>query len=241
MYDADVLLAAVDANAVPVLSLCAVALVGNYIYWIQSLRAGWKHRVHTMPIGCVLFFLPHDATFVAYYGKWFVEYDHWFLKLWWCGLCVTVLMELAFLYLILKFARRALMPNVTDALFTAMILGGLAAVTVAWLVVKSSMNDEFFLIIFGITIFWCAPFTFGMMAVRNSAVGQLPSAWAGFLLMPLAYWPALFLLDEYFRSPLWLLLGAVTVAFGCVNIFYIGQLNRQAAPASVGREGRRPV
>lgn len=227
MYDPNAVLEAVDANVVPVLSLCAFALIGNYIYWIQSLRAGFKHQVHTMPIGCLLFFLPHDATFVAYFGKWFVEYDHWFLKLWWCGLCVTVVMELVFLYLILKYARRSLMPQVSNGLFAAIILGGLAAVTVAWLVMKSTMNDEFFLIIFGITIFWCAPFTFGMMTLRRSAIGQPVSAWVGFLLMPLAYWPALTLLDDYFRSALWLMLGVVSVAFGLVNILYIRYLNRQ--------------
>ena len=33
--------------------LCAVALTGNYIYWIGNLREGFRHGVHTMPIGCL--------------------------------------------------------------------------------------------------------------------------------------------------------------------------------------------
>ena len=224
MYDPNSVLQAVDENLVPVMSLCGIALVGNYIYWIENLRTGFKNGVHSMPIGCLFFFLPHDVTFLAYFHKWFYEYGHWFPKLWWAGLCVTVLMEFIFLYMILRYARKEIMPEISQLVFSVTILGGLAAVGVAWLVVKSAMNDEFFLIIFGITIFWCGPFTFAMMTLRKSAVGQPISAWLGYTLMPICYWSALTLLDPYFRSPLWVSLGIVAFSFGAVNLLYIRRL-----------------
>jgi len=227
MYDPQAVLNAVDNNLVPVISLCSIALIGNYIYWIQNLRVGFKHGVHTMPIGCLFFFLPHDVTYLLYFHKWFYEYTHWFPKLWWIGLCATVVMELIFLYMILMFARKELMPEISQKTFVIIVLSGLLTVTVAWLVIKSVMNDDLFLIIFGITIFWCGPFTFAMMTLRKSSIGQPMSAWLGYLLMPLCYWPALTMLDPYFISPLWLMLGVLTVGFGIANLCYIRVLEQR--------------
>ena len=227
MYDTQTVLTSIDANVVPVLVLCALSLVGNYIYWIQNLLIGFKYKIHTMPIGCLFFFLSHDATYVAMYSKWFHEINHWFPKLFWFGLCLTVMMELAFFVMILKFARKEVMPEVSQRLFTLSMLGGLVAVFVAWMVVKITMDDELFLIIFGVTIFWCSPFTFAMMASRKSALGQPVSAWVGYLIMPLTYWPALAMLDPFFRSPLWVGFGCLIVLFGLINICYIVKLKEQ--------------
>jgi hypothetical protein len=226
LYQTNAVLLAVDQHTLPVLALCALALIGNYIFWIENLRLGFSAKTYSMPLGCLLFFLPHDATFVALYPHWFHDIHHWFPELWWCGLCVTVCMELAFLAMLLKYGRAELAPNASQGMFTAIILLGLALCTIAWLMVKSIMDDDLFLVIFGVTIFWCAPFNFALMARRQSAAGQSQLAWTGFLMMPLAYWPATLFLAPGFHSPLWLALGAATVTGGLANLAYIRHLTR---------------
>lgn len=227
LYDTQAVLQTVDAQWPLVLPLCALALIGNYIYWIENLRLGFRDRIYSMPVGCLLFFLPHDATFIAMYAHWFHELDHWFPKLWWYGLCVTVGMELTFLVLLLKYGRKELAPKASQRTFAALVVLGLALCSIAWLVVKSAMADELFLIIFGITIFWCAPFNLALMAQRQSAVGQSQLAWLGFLMMPVFYYPATLLLSPGFQSPLWLALGAATVIGGLVNLVYLRALNHR--------------
>jgi hypothetical protein len=229
MYETQEVLKAVDRDTVAVMALSSLALIGNYIYWIENLRLGFRAGRYSMPVGCLLFFLPHDATFIAMHGHWFNDINHWFPKLWWYGLCVTVIMELTFLIMLLRHGRKELAPEITQEKFTFLVLFGLTLTTIAWLTVKSVMNDELFLLIFGVTIFWCTPFNFALMAQRKSAVGQSTLAWIGFLMMPVFYWPATWLMSDGFHSLLWNALGLATVAGGVANLVYVRQLNQKAA------------
>jgi hypothetical protein len=235
MYETRAVLQTVDQHALPIMALCMLALVGNYIYWIENLRLGFRHKIYSMPVGCLLFFLPHDATFVALYWHWFHDINHWFPKLWWAGLCVTVCMELVFLTMLLKYGRKELAPRASQSLFSGIILLGLILCSIAWLVVKSTMDDELFLVIFGVTLFWCAPFNFGLMALRQSAVGQSQLAWLGFLMMPIFYYPATMMLSPGFHSPLWIAFGVATVVGGLVNLAYIRSLQHLRIPAAAAQ------
>lgn len=224
MYDPAGVLAAVDRQAPLVLGLCALSLAGNLILWGINLGIGFRERLYTMPLPCVTFFLVHDATFVLFYPKWFHEYGHWFVELWWAGLCVTVALELAFLWLLLRYGRRELLPEVSQPTYVGLVLGALLLTACAWAALKSAMQDDLFLVIFGITIFWCGAFNLALMARRRSAAGQTIPAWCGYLMMPAFYWPATFLLDPWFRSPAWMALGAATIVLGIANLVAIRAL-----------------
>lgn len=229
-YETQNVLQAVDRNPLPILALCALALVGNYILWSENLRLGFRDKTYSMPVGCLLFFLPHDATFVAMHSHWFHDIGHWFPQLWWYGLCVTVCMEIAFLVMLLMYGRKELAPRATQTQFVGLVLLGLVLCSIAWLVVKSSMDDEFFLVIFGVTVFWCTPFNLVLMARRQSGVGQSQLAWLGFLMMPVFYWPATMMLSPGFRQPLWIALGVATVVGGIVNLIVLRSLTRTIKP-----------
>lgn len=223
-YDTDAVLAQVDRHTLVVLALCALALIGNYIFWIETLRLGWRHRVYAMPAPCIFFFLSHDLTFVASYRLWFGEIDHWFPQLWWYGLVVTCLMELGFLVMWLKFARPEVAPTLGPSAFAVATLAGLVATATAWLVIKSALDDQLYLTIFGFTVFFCGPWYMALTWRRQRAVDQSAAAWLGYLMMPIFYWPAIAILSPTFRGPLWIALGLATVAFGIANLLLVRKL-----------------
>jgi len=227
-YDTTAVLRQVDQHVVLVLVLCALALIGNYILWIENIRHGFRARVYSMPVPCLLFFLCHDLTFVASYHLWFHDIDHWFPKLWWFGLILTVMMELTFLGMFFKFGRKELASRVSQRAFVAATLVGLAFTAVGWAVIKSVMDDELFLVIFGFTVFWCGPWYFALTWRRGHAAGQTVLGWVGYLMMPLFYWPATMILSEVFRSVTWIALGIAAFLGGVINLGFVHHLNRHA-------------
>lgn len=225
MYDAAAVLAAVDRNAVPVLLIAGLALVGNAIFYFEALRLGFRERTYTMPLCGLYFFIPHDMTFVLLWEKWFVEYDHWFLKLFWIALVFTALAAWVFLFQFLRYGQRECMPQVSRVTFVVLVLGGLVLSTGVWLALKSVLNDELFLFAFGLTAFWCAPFGMALMLRRGTRKAQSTLMWLGYVAIPLFYWPATAIyLGPYFQSPTWLALGAAAVMWGVANIVLIQRL-----------------
>lgn len=223
-YDTLEVLNAIDDHKVAVLALAGLALIGNYVYWITALRLGARDRVYPMPLVCITFFLVHDGTYVANFDLWFNEIDHWWPKLFWAGLVVTVGMELLFLRLFLRFGRQEVAPNLSQRAFVAVTIAAFAMAAAAWGVVKATMEDELYLTIFGVTIFWCAPFFLALTWRRQSTAGTSVVAWVGYLMMPLSYWPATMIMDDAFRSVLWIGLGFAAVAGGLANIALIRRL-----------------
>ena len=57
MYDPHVVLAALDAHKTGVIALCGLAMVFNYIWFCQAVRAGFRDRAFPVPIVSVLFWL----------------------------------------------------------------------------------------------------------------------------------------------------------------------------------------
>lgn len=223
-YDTTAVLAQVDRHPLLVLGLCGLALIGNYVFWIETLRLGWRHRVYAMPAPCIFFFLSHDLTFVAGYHLWFGRFHHWFPQLWWYGLIITCMMELAFLGMWLTLARLEVAPQLGPRAFTLVTLAGLVATAIAWLVVKSVLDDQLYLTIFGFTVFFCGPCYLALTWRRQRVVDQSTTAWLGYLMMPIFYWPATAILAPTFRGGLWIALGVATVAFGLVNLLLVRKL-----------------
>lgn len=236
MYDPVAVLAAVDQNAVPVLLIAGLALIGNAIYYYEALRLGFRERIYAMPLSGLFFFIPHDMHYVLLWEKWFVEYDHWFLKLFWVALVFTALAAWVFLFQFLRYGQREWLPQVSRPMFVGLVLCGLLLSCGVWLALKAVLQDELFLFAFGLTAFWCAPFGMALMLRRGSRKGQSVLMWSGFLAIPLFYWPATAIyLGPYFQSPAWLALGAAAVIWGIANIVLLRWLPASIAMPISGR------
>ena len=172
------------------LAFGALALICNFVYFGSAAYLGFKHRVYTMPLIGTLVFIPHDLHYLLMYDKWFNVYDHWFMQLFFAGLIVTNVLELIFLYQVLRWGRRELLPQASQRAYVALVLVALAGVSVAWVAVKSALGDELWFFSFGWTIWFCVPFVIPLMLRRGSAVGQSVTMWLAYTVMAMAWWAA---------------------------------------------------
>ncbi|MDT7640962.1 MAG: hypothetical protein QOC83_5250, partial [Pseudonocardiales bacterium] len=83
MYSAQDLLASIDQHKWPVLIVCAFAMIGNYIFFIEAFRVARRDKIVTIPIFCTMFWFAHDLSFVYRFDDWFNKIDHWYVKLFW--------------------------------------------------------------------------------------------------------------------------------------------------------------
>lgn len=235
MYDPIATLRMIDQHAVAVIALCAVALVFNYAYFIEAIRLGFRHRSYSVPAPVTLVFLPHDVSYLLQYPKWFGTYDHWFCKLWFCGLVATASIECIFYWQLVRYGRKDLLPQVGEGAWRVIMALGLLVGAGAWLTVKQALNDDLYLFSFGWTLFWGAPLCLAMIARRGNSRGQSRWMWISYSLMAVFYWAAVSLVDPYFRSPSWLAILAMAVGCAVANLWMLGRVPaytvREAAAA----------
>lgn len=224
MYDPIASLQSIDQHLVPIIGLCVVALIFNYAYFGEALRLGFRHRTYSVPASVTLLFLPHDLSYLLQFNKWFVEYDHWFPKLWWVGLLFTASIEGLFFYQLLRYGREEILPQLSQKAYVAVMFLALGAVALAWITVKQMLNDELYLFSFGWTLFFGAPLAISMMVRRNSTRGQSRWMWISYMLMAVFYWGATAFIDPHFRSAGWLAVLALALGFATANLWMIGRV-----------------
>ena len=175
-YDPAAALHAIDQN-IPLIAVClAVALGLSFVYFIIGIRMAIKQKVYVEPFMGASLFLWHDGSYAAQLPHWAAAYDsHWWLMMWSYGLMGTVALEAFLLYQFVKYGRKELFPEMSEAAFAAMTIAGVLAVGAVWWLVKSSLNDPLYFITFAITAFWSTPWKVGIMMRRRSSAGQ--SVW----------------------------------------------------------------
>lgn len=190
MYDPYQVLAAIDANKWPILAVCGMAMVCNYIWFIAAVRNGLKHGVYPIPVFCTFFWLAGDASLVFRFEQWFSVYDHWYMKLFWAALVLTVACELVFLGLIIRFGRREIAPMLTQGQFTGVILAGVVFTMVVWEFVKGLIGDELYVTYFHLANLAGPPFMAALMLRRRSAAGTTPLIWFTYAAMEACWFVA---------------------------------------------------
>jgi hypothetical protein len=198
MYDAHQVLAAIDQHRWGILYLCSIAMICNYTWFFAAVRQGFKDRVFPIPIFCTFFWLAGDASMVLRYDLWFHVYDHWYVKLFWLALCFTVICELIFLYMTLRFGRDELLPSWSQTQFRALVFAGLAITAVTWSFVKAHMSDDLYISYFHLANMAGPPFAAAMLIRRGSRAGTTTLIWAAYTVMVASWFLATAL---WFGSP----------------------------------------
>lgn len=62
-------------------------MIFQSVWLIECVRVARRERVYSMPLFCTFFWFAHDTGCVVRFNDWFNVYDHWFMKLFWVGLC----------------------------------------------------------------------------------------------------------------------------------------------------------
>jgi hypothetical protein len=196
MYDGIQTLATIDHNRIGILTLCAFAMIFNYIWFFAAYVIAWREKVYSIPIFCTLFWFAGDGTFVANYNTWFHTYRHWYVELFWAALLFTVMFEVAYIVQAIQYGRKELLPSSTPRQFTALMLAGAIAAVIVWNFLSNAM---------GVPI----------LMRRRSSAGTAPVVWWGYLGMITCWFTALALFfGPEFRSFWYLAMWAVCTVAG---------------------------
>lgn len=209
MYDAQLTLAAIDRNAIPILALCGFAMLCNYTWFIIIVRRGFRDRVYPEPLFCTFFWLAGDGSMVLRFDEWFHVYDHWYLKLFWGALVLTVACELIFVYMILRFGRAELTPSWSQRRFTALVLVALAVTFVIWGYVKRLIGDPLYIDYFHLANMAGPIFSAMLLLKRRSLAGTSTFVWVAYTFMVLSWFIACALwFGPHFATPPYLVFYA---------------------------------
>jgi hypothetical protein len=241
VYDPNQVLAALDQNMWRVIALCSLAMACNYAWFFAAVVQGFRDKVVPIPVFCTLFWLVGDGSMVARYDLWFNVIDHWYVKLFWVALVFTVLTELVFLYMTLRFGRRELAPTLTRSQFALLVLAGLGAMWVAWELVKSLIDDRLYIDYFHLANLAGPVFAAAQVLRRGSRAGTTPFIWAAYTLMVASWFVACALwFDGPFATTGYLMFYVVCTACALAMTFVVSRLPAHAPSSEQGRSGPVP-
>jgi hypothetical protein len=225
IYDPVSALQAIDQN-IPLIATClGIALGLSFVYFVIGIRMAIRQKVYVEPFMGASLFLWHDGSFAAQLPFWTATYGgHWWMTLWSYGLMGTVALELFLLYQFVKYGRKELFPEMSEAAFAAMTIAGVFAVGAIFWLVKASLNDPLYFITFAITAFWSTPWKVGIMMRRRSNAGQ--SVWMNLCVFAIfaAVSIVFMTIAPAFRSAPYLAVLAIFMIWPLFNIWLIQRL-----------------
>jgi hypothetical protein len=218
MYDAEAVLAAIDHHAPPIVTLCAIAMVCNYIYFIDAARRGFQDEVYPVSVIATLFWLSGDGSVVLNYNLAFHVVNHWYLKAFWVALVFTVAFELLYLYMILRFGRKEIASDMSQPQFVAAVLGALAVMFMTYSFIKARVGDTLVIDYFVLANLAGPMFSWPLMSRRRTRAGTGPLIWICYTILVVSWSAALtFFFGKPFASPEYLTFYGVTI-LACVVV-----------------------
>ncbi|TPG32442.1 hypothetical protein [Mycolicibacterium hodleri] len=220
MYDPYAVLVAVDAHRVGVLALAGVTIIGMAMWFSQAFVMAKRDATYSFPIFCSVFWFAHDTSYVARFDQWFNVYDHWFLKLFWAALVLTSLMEVVYLRQTYRYGRSELFPHVSQRVFTALLAAAVAFGMVIWWMVKATLEDDLYVIAFGLTVVVYPPFAIALTLRRRSTRGQSTLMWVGFTVLAIGWFTVTTTyFGPAFQSWQWITTGIFAALGGSAGIW----------------------
>jgi hypothetical protein len=220
MYETHELLAAIDAHRLPVLLLCAFAMLGNYTFFLEAYRVSRREKIFTIPIFCTMFWFAHDLSFVYRFDIWWHQIDHWYVKAFWFALVLTVTFEAIYLRQVVRYGGRELLPDATQKQWAMLVAAGVVGAIVCWEAVKYVFDDQVYAGSFGIANLSYVLMGTALAVRRRSMYGQTPIIWIGYLMLVVGWSSANILyFGPAFRAPQWLALHAACL-IGGIGLLY---------------------
>src|SRR5437763_5872683 len=181
-YDPTAVLDSIDHHKI-ILVPCALAFVLNYVWFVEAMRVARRERRYSMPIAATYVFMAHDVAYVAHYPTWFGSGGHWFSKLFWAGMALSVVMELILLAQTIRYGQAEHAPQWSREVWTGAVLLGLAGTMTLWWLVRGPFEDPLFLMSLGLVTAAYPPMGLGLLLHRRGAAGQTVLMWASFTLL----------------------------------------------------------
>jgi uncharacterized membrane protein len=221
MYDPQVLLSLIDQNKWWILGGFGIAMIFQWVWLIECVRVARRERAYSMPLFCTFFWFAHDTGCVARFDDWFNVYDHWFMKLFWVGLCTAVILELIFFSQVIKYGKDELVPGISTTTFVAGLVVFQIAATVTWEYLKFVMDDPLYQASPTLTMLSYPLFGAALMLRRRSTIGQNVTIWWTFTAMSVVWFITIWTwYGEAFRS--WqVVAGGLVAIIGGLAMTYL--------------------
>lgn len=238
MYDPQLLLAQIDANAVYVLSGFGLAMLFQLWWLLDAVRVGARDQAYSIPLFCTFYWFAHDFGCVLRFNDWFHVYDHWYLKAFWFGLLAANLLEVIFLWQVYKYGRKELLPNGSARVFAGLLGVGLVFAIITYEFFKYAFGDPLFQSDPTLTMLSYPAFGAALLLRRGSVAGQSARMWWTFAAMT-----ALFHLTTYlwfgdaFRGAAYVVAAVTATLGGVAMALVIGRPSLQVAVLG-SRQGR---
>jgi hypothetical protein len=239
--------AAVAANTAHdmlwITAACVLSFIGAYMQYFGAIQMGFKHKTHSIPLACNLWFFAHDTTYIVNFHHWFTEVDFWMVRGFWFALVVYATCETVVTMQILRYSRADLFPGLSlvQALLCYAGLQVFAYGLFWWFI--SMIRDPYYLLCFSTTVILSPLFNINMMRARGSRRGFSMFMLIGFVLLTIGFWAWMFLIDPYFREPFFWLIALGDVGFSLATIsFFLKMPEYHAAIAApVNAIGAVPI
>jgi hypothetical protein len=234
MYDPVSVLQSLDQHQWQVIALCGAAMVFNYVWFVLAAVKGFHEKVYPIPVFSTLFWLCGDGTGVLSYDLYFNVYNHWYLKLFWLALLVTVSFEVLFIWMTFKYGRKELSLSSVPAVFPVTLVIGALVFIVSWVYLHPILDDDLNITYFNLANM-AGPIAYaGLLTRRRSAVGTSSTIWAFYTLMLISWYSAqASYFGAEFRTPGMLAFFAVNIGCSALLAAYLRAMEKQNS-ASTG-------
>ena len=179
MYDPADVIARINEPYLPLLFFTAVAWITGFVQIAQGFRGGLRDGVPAAPIGMTAFLLAHDGSFALRYDYWVNDVGTWYFTLFWVGMVISVVIELAMVRQFLQLGQPLVAPDLPRWVFvgTYLLLQVFAFAGVWW--IQSLLVDPLYLVSLAATQVVAVVFLVPWILNRGSALGQSRAfAWA---------------------------------------------------------------
>lgn len=187
IYDPPAVLDAISDNAIPVLAFGGLSILAMFVFFIEAARMGARDRVYPMALWMTVLWWPHDGSYLLRFDRWFSDYGHWFMELFWFAIVVTFLAECVYVWQTIRYGHEELSPGLSRTAHTARVLGALACGVISWALLKGAINDDLYLLSFMGTLLWGCPSGSALLGRHPDGRGQSVLEWVAFSVMTVLY------------------------------------------------------